>query len=316
VTTIRLPVRDQITVIDDSRRWRAVELRPDDIIVATPPKCGTTWTQGILASLLWAGRPLPDLGSTSPWLDARFRPIEEVATALAAQPHRRFIKTHTVADALAIDDEVTYVIVYRDQRDALVSWANHRAGMRPEVVEFVNTLAAEDGVARWPPVWNGDFDVLLDEWTPDRSPARHLETWWPLRQLPNVVFVHYNDLKPTSRARCDVSPTGSASMSPTRSGPRSSNAAVSTGCVRVKPRRGRSTWRSTVGPTGSSSREQMAGGSTCSPMPRSNGASHTPRCCPTTLDRGSSTAHWRSVGVPASDQASSRMTLMPLGSIR
>ena len=49
-----------------------------------------------------------------------------------------------------------YLAVYRDGRDALVSWANHRRKMRPEVIEALNALAARDGIAPWPPMWDGD----------------------------------------------------------------------------------------------------------------------------------------------------------------
>ena len=31
--------------LTDSGRWEGFDLRPDDIIIATPAKCGTTWTQ-------------------------------------------------------------------------------------------------------------------------------------------------------------------------------------------------------------------------------------------------------------------------------
>ena len=37
----------------DNRRWEHFVHRPGDIFVCTPPKCGTTWTQTIVASLLW-----------------------------------------------------------------------------------------------------------------------------------------------------------------------------------------------------------------------------------------------------------------------
>lgn len=196
MTTIRPAITDQITVLEDSRRWRSIGLRPDDIVISTPPKCGTTWTQGIVASLLWSGRDLPEtLGQVSPWIDMRASPIDELAHRVAAQDHRRFLKSHSRADALAIDSDVTYVVVYRDVRDALVSWANHRGGMHPEIVEGCNALAAADGVDPWPPRWSGDFDDLLDEWEPAHSPALHLASWWPLRHESNVVFVHYNDLK-------------------------------------------------------------------------------------------------------------------------
>ena len=36
----------------DSNRWDGFELRLGDIIISTPPKCGTTWTQMICALLI------------------------------------------------------------------------------------------------------------------------------------------------------------------------------------------------------------------------------------------------------------------------
>ena len=38
--------------VADSQRWDDFRLRPGDIIVTTPPKCGTTWTQMICALLI------------------------------------------------------------------------------------------------------------------------------------------------------------------------------------------------------------------------------------------------------------------------
>ena len=78
-----------------------------------------------------------------------------------AIPHRRFIKTHSPADCTPIFTECRYLAVYRDGRDALVSWANHRRKMRPDVVEALNVIAARDGVAPWPPVWDGDMDTTV-----------------------------------------------------------------------------------------------------------------------------------------------------------
>jgi aryl sulfotransferase len=37
----------------DSARREGFELRPDDIVISTPPKCGTTWTQMICALLIF-----------------------------------------------------------------------------------------------------------------------------------------------------------------------------------------------------------------------------------------------------------------------
>ena len=45
----------------DSTRWDLVEPRPDDIVVTTSYKSGTTWTQSILLHLIYADvDPLPE----------------------------------------------------------------------------------------------------------------------------------------------------------------------------------------------------------------------------------------------------------------
>jgi aryl sulfotransferase len=172
-----------------------VAVRPDDIVISTPPKSGTTWMQGIVYSLLWPRGDGPPFDGITPWIDMRLFPIDEVATAVAAQTHRRFLKTHTPADCLAIDDQVSYLVVYRDGRDALVSWGNHRRKMRPELIEAFNASAAEDALDPMDPHLDvDDVDALLDEWLIECSSVRHLASWWPLRDQPNVCFVHYGDL--------------------------------------------------------------------------------------------------------------------------
>lgn len=191
----REPEHDWITVHADSRRWRHVETRPDDIVISTPPKSGTTWMQGIVHSLLWSGGDAEvPLEGASPWVDFRLFPIDEVVDQIVGQDHRRFLKTHTPADCLVIDGGTRYVVVYRDGRDAFVSWTNHRAKMRPEVMEALNANAAEDGIAPLPPTWSGDLDELWEEWFVECSSVRHLAPWWLLRDRSNVCFVHYADL--------------------------------------------------------------------------------------------------------------------------
>lgn len=130
----------------------------------------------------------------SPWIDARFSPVEEVLAHLEQQEHRRFVKTHSPADCVPLFLDCKYVTVYRDGRDALMSWANHRGAMRDELVDVLNASAANEGIRELPP-WSGDMDELFDQWELDCSPVRHLASWWPLRHDGFAYFVHYNDLK-------------------------------------------------------------------------------------------------------------------------
>ena len=39
--------------IQDSGRWDDFKFRPDDIVISTPPKCGTSWAQMITALLIF-----------------------------------------------------------------------------------------------------------------------------------------------------------------------------------------------------------------------------------------------------------------------
>ena len=73
-------VRRYQGVVDDSILGPdGFQLRPGDIIISTPPKCGTTWTQTICASAVLQEPELPlPLDSLSPWIDMVTRARTEV----------------------------------------------------------------------------------------------------------------------------------------------------------------------------------------------------------------------------------------------
>jgi hypothetical protein len=200
------------TMIADSSRWLDFERRAGDIVVATPPKCGTTWTQMICSLLVHQTPELPaPLGELSPWLDMLTRSPQETYTILGAQQHRRCIKTHTPFDGLPYDERVTYLCVGRDPRDVALSMANHRANF-----DFTAMISAREAA-----VGLDDIADQLEEPLPEQPPtvidqiwtwvdlvpesgssgsslralAHHIETFWAVRDLPNVHFVHYDDLR-------------------------------------------------------------------------------------------------------------------------
>src|SRR5687768_14489620 len=85
----------------DSGRWQQYRPRAGDIIVATYPKCGTTWTQRIVDLLLHQSTEPRPLGQVGAWVDARFRePIEKVVAHLEAQTGRRSLKSHVPLDGM------------------------------------------------------------------------------------------------------------------------------------------------------------------------------------------------------------------------
>lgn len=152
--------------------------------------------QTIVASLLWPDGNFPGVVSNiSPWFDGLVRDdFNEICARLEAQPYRRFIKTHTPADGIPIFDTASYLVVGRDGRDAFMSYANHMAHMRPENRARLNAAAIAQGLD---PLmeFHGDIHEFFDRWIAAGVLPRHIASWWELRSEPNLLFVHYNDLK-------------------------------------------------------------------------------------------------------------------------
>jgi hypothetical protein len=187
------PVRYRSDLVD-SDRWRRLRFRPGDIVISTPPKCGTTWMQMICALLVLQTVELPaPLSALSPWLDLRLRPFDAVAAELSAQRHRRFIKTHTPLDGIPNRPDVTYTVLGRDPRDAAVSMYFHRANIGNREVRH-HREASGPGSSE-----SSLRDFLLDWIHEPRSAslenlAHHMTVAWHRRHRPNVVVMHYQEL--------------------------------------------------------------------------------------------------------------------------
>jgi len=189
----------------DSTRWDWFTRRPDDIVIASSYKSGTTWTQAIVANLLFPSGEFPaDLGQLSPWLDFRLVPLEIVFADLAAQRHRRFIKTHLPLDGFPFDPAQKHIYVSRDARDVFMSLWNHYSGHTDLFYTEINHVSAREGDpfprpegdVRW--FWRqwitrGWFEGETDGW-PYWSHLHNVQSWWDHRELGNVLLVHYADL--------------------------------------------------------------------------------------------------------------------------
>lgn len=135
----------------DSRRWQGFRPRPDDVVIATYPKCGTTWMQRIVGLLIFQDPTPIRLMDVSLWLGCRFvEPVEATLARLEAMRHRRFIKTHLPADGLPLDDDIRYIVVARDGRDACLSYHNHVLSYTPWMAARLDAAGAEDGIGPYP----------------------------------------------------------------------------------------------------------------------------------------------------------------------
>jgi aryl sulfotransferase len=169
----------------DTNRWDLVPPRAGDIVVATGSKMGTTWTQ-MLCALLVHGPELPQsLAVLSPWLDGGAWDYNENAIDVYnGQPWRRVIKTHTPLHALKYREDAFYVTCGRDPRDAFLSSLDH------------GDNSALPGGPETPPDRNLAFAAALD-FEGRRSLSGlfdHVASFWKYRAMPNILFLHYNDL--------------------------------------------------------------------------------------------------------------------------
>lgn len=157
----------------------------------------------ICALLIFQTPRLPaPLSRLSPWLDWLVIPKDEVYGALAAQAHRRFIKTHTPLDGIPLDSRVTYVVVARDPLDMAVSLYHHSDNLDREVIRRLTgqPMSRAPATAPRPPLrewllsWI-DRDVDPQEEL-DSLPGVlwHLSDAWGRRGESNIVLVHYDDL--------------------------------------------------------------------------------------------------------------------------
>jgi aryl sulfotransferase len=212
---------------EDSARWLGFPFRAGDIVISTRSKSGTTWMQMICALLVFQTPDLPaPLPALSPWLDWLVTPRDEVFAALAAQAHRRFVKTHTPLDGVPLDPRATYIVVARHPLDMAVSLYHQGHNLdRARMRELLDAAAdpASPGEPG-PPVEPVDPGPPVEPAGPPDEPAPpepvrdwllswidkdvaphdeldslpgvlwHLSDAWVRRSAPNVVLVHYDDL--------------------------------------------------------------------------------------------------------------------------
>ncbi|MBA2920058.1 sulfotransferase domain-containing protein [Sphingomonas sp. MAH-20] len=182
----------------DSTVWNAFRFRADDIIIGTYAKSGTTWTQQIISQLIFGGAEGIDVPGLSPWLDMRIMPRAEMLAGLEAQTHRRFIKTHLPVDALVFSPGAKYVYIVRDGRDVAWSLHNHLYYGTDEFYRLINDTPGRVGPAlERPPADIRRFflDWLERDGYPLWSFWENIRTWWNIRHLPNVMLLHFADLK-------------------------------------------------------------------------------------------------------------------------
>ena len=182
----------------DSTIWNDFQFRDDDIVVATYGKSGTTWLQQIVGQLIFAGAEGVPVAEISPWLDLRIPPKAVKLPMVEAQIHRRFLKTHLPVDALVFSPKAKYLFVARDGRDVAWSFYNHHLHANDTWYDALNNTPGLVGE----PMPRMDMEIVpyFRRWLerdgyPFWSFWEIVRSWWAVRDLPNVMLLHYAEMK-------------------------------------------------------------------------------------------------------------------------
>ncbi|XP_077541686.1 sulfotransferase ssu-1-like [Haemaphysalis longicornis] len=156
--------------------------RPDDVFVVTFPKCGTTWVQHIAFLIYHDGqKPVDGLDflKNSPFL--------EMTGAEGALMMKRpgTIKTHFLFSMIPWSSEAKYIYVCRNPKDCVTSFFYHTRGF--------------SGYRFQRGTFSTFFELFFDGQTDSGDYFDNVLGWYEHRNDPNVLFLHYEDMKAEPR---------------------------------------------------------------------------------------------------------------------
>ena len=202
--------------VTDPTRWPIWVPRVGDVLVCTPAKCGTTWTQSIIAMLLHGGPDLPaPVPVISPWIDSDLEvPAEQVQADLERQTGRRVLKTHTPADGLALWDGVPIVAVYRHPLDVFLSLRNHISNRNQDLGNHPMLRDPDGAFEAWVSGGAAEDDIDRDTLA---SLVLHYDRTALSDRVRGLILLHYADMMAdragavtglAEQLQIDISPAG------------------------------------------------------------------------------------------------------------
>lgn len=158
------------------QRGLDIAVRPDDIFIATYPKCGTTWMQQIVHGLRTRGSmQFAEISAVVPWLEMAHDIGMDPAAEQVARP--RAFKSHLHWGTVPKGGR--YIHVTRDPEAVAISLYRFFEGWM-----FVTGSI--------------DIDSFMEEFFTSGSGSGrywdHLLQWWPARTRHDVLFLCYEDL--------------------------------------------------------------------------------------------------------------------------
>lgn len=177
--------------------WDEFIYEDNDIVINTFPKSGTTWMQQIVCQILNNGiQENIRISIKSPWiegynmlgLDGK-KIVLETYNKQKENKIRRIIKSHGYSNSIVYNKNVKYICVVRNGKDVLMSFWNFYNSLNENVKQKYNIKSSDL-------LFDNFFSNFIDEKNNKKlNYFEHINSWWKYKDIQNVLFVHYNDLK-------------------------------------------------------------------------------------------------------------------------
>ena len=179
----RMVIKDEMR---DSTIWNLIQPRNTDIVICSCYKSGTTLTQQIVNLMVNGDHNFESIHDISAWVEEIFVTLPENKKSwIESLPSPRIFKSHLLFEALPYYPEWKYIYLVRDGRDVGVSFYHHQKSFLPKY--FNENLPG--------------FSDFWDDWVETKEDKseywsywKHIKSWWQVRNLPNVLLVHYDNL--------------------------------------------------------------------------------------------------------------------------
>ncbi|XP_004844560.1 sulfotransferase 1C2 isoform X2 [Heterocephalus glaber] len=177
----------QAAMVDNWSQIQNFEAKPDDLLICTYPKSGTTWIQEIVDMIQQDGDEVKCqraiIQHRHPFIEWARPPQPSGVDKANAMPSPRTLRTHLSTVLLPPsfwEKHCKFLYVARNAKDCMVSYYHFQR---------MNNVLPDPGT------WEEYFETFVNGKVAWGSWFDHVRGWWDMRDRYQVLFLFYEDIK-------------------------------------------------------------------------------------------------------------------------